>query len=68
MKLKAPEGCCSFSHGGVDVVFNKDGTVDVTNNPQMVAVMMDHGFTDAAAEVTAPVTVPSRKSARRSAE
>ena len=45
MKLQAPEGLSSITHGGVEVEM-EDGIATVTNNPTLVEVLKSHGFVE----------------------
>lgn len=47
-KLKAPEGCKSCSHDGIEFEVDKNGVVDVPD--EAVADLFNHGFTPAKAE------------------
>jgi hypothetical protein len=68
MKLQAPEGVTNIQHNGVDVELTEDGIADVTNNPELVAALQSHGFTEVADEQPADeeASTPARaKRARR---
>lgn len=63
MKLQAPDTMSSFSYQGVEIEIDKNGQVEVTNNPAMVQTMKDHGFTEMVTEPAKPAS-----KARRAAE
>jgi hypothetical protein len=42
MKLRAPQGCTSVSHGGRDIAIAADGSLDVAD--EIAAALAAHGF------------------------
>ena len=62
MKLQAPEGCGGASHNGTAVEMDENGVVDINNNPDLVAALKDHGFTDYVEPQADPDPVATKKS------